>query len=67
MTQEAPTLRASRLGSSRRRPSTVDGHRVCAEPTCETVLSRYNQSDMCHLHRPVRFPRVRGAVVGEES
>jgi len=31
------------------------------------VLSRYNQSDMCHLHRPVRFPRVRGAVVGEES
>lgn len=63
MTQETLTLRATRLGTNRRRPRTVEGRRVCAEAECDTVLSRYNSSEMCHNHRPVRFPRVRGAVV----
>ncbi|HEX2154705.1 MAG TPA: hypothetical protein VHL52_12105 [Acidimicrobiia bacterium] len=62
MTQETLTLRATRLGSSRRRPRTTDGHRVCSSPECDTVLSRYNSSDTCHSHRPITFPRVRGAV-----
>jgi hypothetical protein len=63
VTQETLTLRASRLGTNRRRPRTVDARRVCANPECSTVLSKYNVSDMCHSHRPVRFPRVRGSVV----
>lgn len=63
MTQETLTLRATRLGSNRRRPRTTDGHRICANAECDTVLSRYNSSDTCHTHRPIRFPRVRGAVV----
>jgi hypothetical protein len=63
VTQETLTLRATRLGTNRRRPRTIEEHRVCTNPECDTVLSRYNSSDTCHSHRPVRFPRVRGAVV----
>lgn len=63
MTQDTLTLRASRLGTNRRRPRTVEGRRVCADSTCDTVLSRYNAGEMCQTHRPIRFPRVRGAVV----
>jgi len=62
MTQETLTLRASRLGTNRRRPRAIEGRRVCADSACETVLSRYNPSDLCQTHRPVRFPRVRGVV-----
>lgn len=28
--------------------------------SCETVLSRYNKREACHVHAPVKFPRIRG-------
>lgn len=62
MRQDSSTIRGSRLISSRRRPAATDDRRVCADDTCGTVLSRYNTSEMCHRHQPIRFPRVRGVV-----
>src|SRR5690606_1988840 len=43
-----------------RAPKTTDHRRVCAHPTCTTVLSRYNLSESCRIHEPPRFPLVRG-------
>ena len=43
-----------------RRPKANDELRICAEPTCTTKLNRYNPSDRCNVHRPTRFPAVRG-------
>ena len=39
------------------------GTRVCQEPDCETVLSRYNELDYCALHQPMVVPRMRGKVL----
>lgn len=50
------SLRAPRGG----RPKTSDGHRVCVEEECETVLSRYNHASSCRVHAMPTFPRVRG-------
>ena len=44
----------------RRAPKAVDERRVCIEPECVTVLSRYNRKPTCHVHAPTKFPRVRG-------
>jgi len=41
--------------------------RVCSKPGCGTKLSRYNKSDYCHAHAPVRFPRVRGKILDEQG
>lgn len=37
--------------------------RVCLEPNCQTVLSRYNEFDHCALHQPMVVPRMRGKVL----
>ncbi len=37
--------------------------RVCDEPGCDTVLSRYNELDFCALHQPMITPRMRGKVL----
>ena len=39
--------------------------RICADPDCETRISVYNKRDYCHVHAPVKFPRVRGRVLPE--
>ena len=39
------------------------GSRVCQEPECSTVLSRYNEFDYCALHQPMVVPRMRGKVL----
>lgn len=39
--------------------------RICADPGCDTKLSMYNKRDYCHVHAPVKFPRVRGRIVAE--
>ena len=41
--------------------------RVCAHPECDTKLSIYNKREYCHLHAPVKFPRVRGRILPEGS
>jgi hypothetical protein len=54
------TLRASRPGNRTRRPKTYDAGRVCALDECGTLVSRYNRSEFCFRHRPVKYPRLRG-------
>lgn len=41
------------------------GDRICAESSCATKLSTYNKRDYCHVHAPIKFPRVRGRIVPE--
>ena len=43
-----------------RAPKTIEGKRLCSEPECETVLSRYNDREWCALHAPRITPRTRG-------
>lgn len=38
-------------------------HRVCEEPGCKTLLSRYNEFAFCALHQPMVVPRMRGKVL----
>jgi hypothetical protein len=56
------TISSSRVATSGKKPRVDDNRRVCSDTECETVLSRYNTHKYCHLHRPVRFPRVRGVL-----
>lgn len=59
------TMRATRPGSRVRRPKTHTPGRVCGFDSCDTVISRYNQSEYCFKHAPVKYPRLRG-VLSEE-
>jgi hypothetical protein len=46
------------------RPSRAFGNgRVCREPGCETLLSRYNQGKFCYTHEPMAVPRTRGKKI----
>ena len=49
-----------KFAGRRRAPKAIDGRRVCVSSGCDTVLSRYNRKATCHVHAPVKFPRVRG-------
>ncbi len=60
MTTES--FRAKRIRGGVRRPQQHGIGRVCEHPGCETVLSRYNRRDLCGVHAPKGFPRVRGRV-----
>lgn len=43
------------------RPSRTFGRgRICAEPSCGTHLSIYNDGKFCYLHEPQAAPRLRG-------
>lgn len=53
-------LKGQRVRGGIRPSQTYEEGRVCAHEDCETRLSRYNRRDRCHLHAPVRFPRLRG-------
>jgi len=46
MVQER-TIEATR---ARDRPKAFGVGRICAEPGCETLLSRYNPDTLCSLH-----------------
>lgn len=63
--QGVSVYRGSRYGSERR-PKIREGRRVCTEDGCGTVLSRYNLGDLCRIHAPITFPRVRGNVTGPD-
>lgn len=54
------TMRATRPGNRARRPKVHKTGRVCAAEACSTVVSRYNKSEYCFTHAPVRYPRLRG-------
>ncbi len=36
------------------RGRTKDPHRTCARDGCDTILSRYNHTDLCGVHEPAR-------------
>lgn len=57
------TLRGSTVATAGRRPRAMSPGRVCQHSDCATVLSRYNLDDSCTIHKPIRFPRVRGAAL----
>lgn len=57
------TLSGRKLTGRSRRPKTIDEVRFCADQECTTRLSRYNRKGTCHVHSPVKFPRVRGRDV----
>ncbi len=45
-------------------PGEVDAElRICEDPECSTVLSRYNDQDGCSLHARMVVPRMRGKVL----
>jgi hypothetical protein len=44
----------------RRAPKSLNEQRVCSHRGCDTQLSRYNRKMTCHVHSPIKFPRVRG-------
>lgn len=45
----------------------VEGTRVCKEPGCATVLSKYNQDPLCYLHLPPKKVRTRGKRSGKAA
>lgn len=60
MTQTTPTI-VGRIPNNRgKRPKISEETRICADAGCDTKLSRYNIHESCYLHRPLRYPRVRG-------
>ena len=56
------SMRASRPMGRLRRPKTAPAGRVCADDACSVVISRYNTAEFCNVHRPLKYPRVRGVV-----
>jgi hypothetical protein len=59
------TYKGERIQSGRRPSRTYANGRVCAHQGCGTRLSMYNRREFCHVHAPVRFPRVRGRILPE--
>jgi hypothetical protein len=47
-------LNGSTAGRPGREPRTYREGRVCDADGCETLLSRYNRSDLCWQHEPLR-------------
>jgi hypothetical protein len=47
-------LNGSTAGQPGREPRTYREGRVCDADGCETLLSRYNRSDLCWQHEPLR-------------
>lgn len=47
-------LNGSTGGQTGREPRTYRAGRVCEADGCETLLSRYNRSDLCWQHEPLR-------------
>jgi hypothetical protein len=56
------SMRASRPLGRLRRPKTAPTGRVCGRDECTVIISRYNTAEFCNLHRPVKYPRVRGVI-----
>lgn len=46
-----------------RSPRNYAAGRTCQNTDCDTQLSRYNRREYCHVHAPLKFPRVRGRDV----
>jgi len=56
------SMRASRPMGRIRRSKTAPAGRVCSNDDCTVIISRYNTAEFCNVHRPLKYPRVRGVV-----
>ncbi len=56
------SMRASRPTGRLRRPKTAAEGRICKRDDCSVIISRYNTAEYCNLHRPLKYPRVRGVI-----
>jgi hypothetical protein len=54
------TLRGTSRAADGIAPPRAAGDRLCAEATCSTRLSVYNQLDRCWIHQSARRFAVRG-------
>lgn len=54
------SMKASRPMGRLRRPKTAPQGRICKRDDCSVIISRYNTADFCNVHRPLKYPRVRG-------
>jgi hypothetical protein len=61
----ADTLKGQRLQGGVRPSRSYGEGRKCKEKGCETKISMYNRREFCHVHAPVKFPRVRGRILPE--
>lgn len=59
------TLRGKAIKGISRASHRYSEGRVCKDDECDTKLSIYNKRDYCHVHAPIKFPRVRGRIVPE--
>lgn len=59
------TLKGKSIKGVSRASRAYSQGRICADSECDTKLSMYNKREYCHVHAPVKFPRVRGRIVPE--
>jgi hypothetical protein len=59
------TVRGAAIKGVTRPSKRFQPGRVCARKGCDTKLSQYNKAEFCHVHAPIRFPRVRGKILNE--
>lgn len=59
------TLKGKAIKGISRASRRYNEGRICDHPECDTKISMYNKRDYCHVHAPVKFPRVRGRIVPE--
>ena len=61
----ADTLKGQRLAGGIRPSRSYGTGRTCKHKGCQTKISMYNRREFCHVHAPVKFPRVRGRILPE--
>jgi len=54
------SIRGSRVQTLPKANKVSPEGRKCLEPSCKTVLSKYNKRDRCWAHAEMKVPRLRG-------
>lgn len=57
------SISGSRFSSEEGTVKQFPGGRVCANESCATVLSIYNDGDFCARHEPMTTMRTRGVKI----
>jgi hypothetical protein len=60
-------ISASVPRSKVKKPKVMEEGRVCSEPKCTTILSKYNTDPLCFLHAPPKQRRIRGRKMSESD
>jgi hypothetical protein len=59
-------INAYNLGKLPKRSRTIEEQRQCKSDGCSTIISKYNKTEHCNNHRPLKYPRVRGKPSNSE-